>query len=147
MMKTCFTTSLWLLISVAMPLLLTGCDRYARERSFVEAVGAGSLTNYVAELERKDSWKAVHGQLPKEMWHEAFARQGVLQVKQYFGGVQIVLERRGRNERGVYIPADQSKPEDGSGVHFQTLASGIYWFEQKNRPQYIPPEQRNAGTK
>lgn len=148
MTRTCFIRLGWLLISVAMPILLTGCAPHARAKNFIEAVGAVSLTNYVVALERNDSWGAVHGHLPKEMWHEAFARQGVLEVKQYFGGVQIVLEKHGQKECGVYIPADQSqKPEDGSGVHFQALGTGIYWFEQKNRAQYIPREQRNAETK
>ncbi len=118
------------------------------EQKFVEAVGAEKLTAYVSDLERRDVWKAAKGQLPKEMWHEAFAGHGVLQVKQYFTGVQIVLETRDRNERGVYVATDKSQtPEDGSGIHFEKLADGIYGFEQRNRVQYIPPEKRNDESK
>lgn len=139
----------WMFIALAMPLLLlVSCSRYAKEKEFVQAVGAEKLTTYAAELQQKDAWKTVKGQLPKEMWHEAFASHGVLQVKQYFTGLQIVLETRDRNERGVYIATDKSSPpEDGSGIHFEKLADGVYWFEQKNRVQYIPPEKRNAASK
>src|SRR5690242_8463153 len=77
--------------------LITSCNRYSREREFVQTVGAENLTSYATELQRKDVWKTVKGQLPKEIWHESFAKQGVVQVKQYFTGVQIVLETRDRN--------------------------------------------------
>lgn len=134
-----------LLIALTMPLLLTSCSRYGKEREFVEAIGTERLTAYASDLERKDVWKAAKGQLPKDMWHETFASHGVLEVKRYFAGVQIVLDTRGRKDRGVYIVADRTQtPEDGSGIHFEKLADGVYGFEEKNRVQYIPLEKRNS---
>lgn len=135
----------WLLIALTMSLLLlSSCGRHVKAQKFVAAVGAERLTAYAVELEQKDSWKSVGGQLPIEMWDEGFVGHGVLKIQPYFNGLLIVLEAHDRVDRGVYISMDKSQvPEDGSGIYFEKLAEGVYWFEQKIRDKYIPQEQRN----
>src|SRR5215217_2008532 len=121
----------------ALGLFLSACNRYSREEKFLETVGAQKLTALSTALATSN----VKGELPVEKWPQNFAQHGVLQVKPYFDGLQVILERRGKFERGVFVAGSQNQtPEDGSGITFVRLTNGIYWFEQKNRVQYIPPE-------
>jgi hypothetical protein len=121
-------------------LWLASCSKFAKEQKFIDAVGRITLSHMLWSLRKKGVWRLVKARLPKEMWHEKFADHGVIEVKQYFNGAQVVLEKSDRDERGVYITTDKSQaPENGSGVTFERVSDGIYWFEQRNSDEYIPP--------
>jgi hypothetical protein len=73
------------------------------------------------------------------MWPESFQKCGVIQVRAYFNGIQIVFAAQRKFERGLYVAEDSTfSPDEGSGIEFRKLAGGIYWFREKRREAFVP---------
>ncbi len=125
-----------LMMLVTTSILFSACDKSASERAFVSKIGAVSLKAEVIKLQTNAIFK---GEYPRNTWSPALSTNGAIQVKPYFSGVQIVLQRSGRTQRGVYVVLDSTSPDDGSGISFEKLEEGIYWFEQKMRAR-IPKQ-------
>ncbi len=131
-------------VTVLIVLNFVANHRHAAGRRLLGSVGADKLIAFAGELGRSGAWDGSVGPLPTARWPKSFAGHGILEIKRYFNGIQIVLERHGRRERGLYVTTDKAEvPEDGSGIVFEKLTDGIFSFEQKIR---VPPTAPTSGA-
>ena len=111
----------------------------------IAALGATNLLAYAQITQQSAIWTNLQGPLPREFWHPAFAKIGVIRVQHYMTGMQIVLTQSGRKESGVYVPMDtEESPSDGSGISFTKVADGVFLYEEKIRMAYTrrrPPTE------
>jgi hypothetical protein len=130
---------------ILLPFLLAGCGSRVKESRLVDAIGAEQLIAYADELEKKGVWKTAGRKLPREKWLKEFAERDVIEVNPYMDGILIVFKSGGRVRRGVYVATDKAiVPSEGSGIGFDWISDGIYFFEEKVRARIF---HRNSAAR
>lgn len=140
-------TLLVLLLGFGCLAVITAIQTYnaaVKPHHLVTAIGTTNLLAYSRSTQQTATWSNLQGPLPKELWHPAFAKSGVIRVQHYMTGMQIVLAQSGRKESGIYVPMDtEDTPNDGSGTAFNKVADGVFLYEEKIRVAYT---QRRPPT-